>query len=243
MIHQKKVLAIIPARGGSKGLPGKNGRMLHGLPLLAWPIQAALASKYVDRVVVSTDDAHLASLAREHGAEVPFMRPAHLAADTSPSSDAILHAIDACTQEDGVYDYVLVLEPTSPLTDAQDIDTALMTLDASDARAIVGVSRVTGSHPDYCVSIDANQCIKPLLRDSFMSPTRRQDMSDVYCFDGSLYISDVKTYQETATFYHNATLPYIVPHWKSLEIDSLFDFLMVETVMTHKHLFASDATS
>ena len=241
MINQKKVLAIIPARGGSKGLHGKNIRALHGIPLVAWPIKAALGSRWIDRVVVTTDDTEIAAIAQQYGADVPFLRPAHLAEYVSNSSGAILHALEFCTMQDGEYDYIVILEPTSPLTESIDIDKALETLVASDHLSIVGASKVGSSHPAYCAVIGDDQRLKPFNRDSFGSPLRRQDVDDLYFFDGSLYISDVKKYREEATFYHESTLPYIVPAWKSLEIDTLLDFLMVETVMQHKTLLTSES--
>ena len=236
MINQKSVLAIIPARGGSKGLPGKNSRPLQGVPLVAWPVKAALNSRYVDRVIVTTDDVNIATIAKEYGADVPFLRPEHLAQDTSPSSDAILHALDFCAQTDRDYDYIVLLEPTSPLTESSDIDKALDMLVAHDGLAIVGVSKVGSSHPIYCATQGVDQYLKPFNRDSFAKPIRRQDVEDVYFFEGSLYISEVKQYRETATFYHDFTLPYVVPAWKSLDIDTLLDFLMVETVMNNMAL-------
>ena len=109
------MLAIIPARVGSKGLPGKNIRLLHGKPLLAWPIAAAKASKYVDRVVVSTDSDEFAHIARAHGAEVPVLRPAELAADTSPSSAAVIHMLDLLAAQGFIYEYLVLLSSqTSP---------------------------------------------------------------------------------------------------------------------------------
>ncbi len=236
MINQKKVLAIIPARGGSKGLPGKNIRPLQGVPLVAWPIKAALNSRYIDSVIVTTDDANIAKIAQEYGADVPFMRPAHLAIDTSPSSEAVIHALDFCTERDGAYDYIVLLEPTSPLTESTDIDRALEMLIEQEGWAIVGASKVGSSHPVYCATIGTDQFLKPFNRDSFEKPIRRQDVDDLYFFEGSLYISDVNKYRETATFYHERTLPYVVPAWKSLEIDTLLDFLMIEAVLNNNDI-------
>lgn len=240
MINQQKILAIIPARGGSKGLPGKNIRPLQGMPLVGWPIKAALNSRYIDRVIVTTDDIQIADIAREQGAEVPFIRPAHLALDTSPSSDAILHALDVCTESDGEYGYIVVLEPTSPLTESADIDAALERLILNKGLSIVGVSKVEAANPIFCATIDATQFLKPFNREHFSQPIRRQDTDELYFFDGSLYISDVAHYRKTQTFYHESTLPYVVPAWKSLEIDTLLDFLMVETVLNNKHLLQSE---
>lgn len=242
MINHKKVLAIIPARGGSKGLPGKNIRPLQGIPLVAWPIKAALDSCYIDRVIVTTDDEQIAEIARNYGAEAPFIRPAHLALDTSPSSQAILHALDVCTERDAEYAYIVVLEPTSPLTESNDIDRALECLVAKNGLSIVGVSKVEAANPIYCATIDASHFLKPYHREFFSQPVRRQDADELYFFDGSLYISDVQHYRKTATFYHESTLPYIVPAWKSLEIDTLLDFLMVETVLNNKHLLQTESS-
>jgi N-acylneuraminate cytidylyltransferase/CMP-N,N'-diacetyllegionaminic acid synthase len=236
MINHKKVLAIIPARGGSKGLPGKNIRLLNDIPLVAWPIKAALNSKYIDRVIVTTDDAEIAKVALQYGAEIPFMRPAEFANDTSPSSEAIIHAIHFCTNTDGAYDYLVLLEPTSPLTESTDVDRALEILVASEGLAIVGTSRVEATHPVYCATIGTNNFLKPFNRESFSKPIRRQDVDELYFFEGSLYISDIKKYLETETFYHEFTLPYIVPAWKALEIDTLLDFIKIEAVMKNKEL-------
>ena len=236
MINQKKVLAIIPARGGSKGLPGKNIRPLNGIPLVAWPIKAALASQYIDRVIVSTDDENIAEIALEYGADVPFMRPIEFAQDTSPSSDAIIHALTFCNEKDGDYDYIVLLEPTSPLTETADVDNALEVLDGSNGFAIVGASKVESTHPVYCATINEDGFLQPYHRESFAKPIRRQDVDDVYFFDGSLYVSDVKHYLATKTFYHQYTLPYIVPAWKAIEIDTLLDFLKIETVLNNKEL-------
>lgn len=238
MIKQKKVLAIIPARGGSKGLPGKNIRPLNGMPLIAWPIKTALNSQYIDRVIVTTDDEQIAKIAKEYGAEVPFMRPAEFAKDTSPSSEAIIHAIQFCTQTDGPYDYIVLLEPTSPLTESTDVDKALDALVLSQGLAIVGTCKVEATHPIYCATIGEDNFLKPFNRDSFAKPIRRQDVDELYFFEGSLYISDIKKYLETETFYHELTLPYLVPAWKSLEIDTLLDFFKVEAVMKNKELLS-----
>jgi len=122
MYKGKKILALIPARGGSKGLPGKNIKPLLGKPLIAWTIEQAKASKYVDRVVVSTDDDEIAEVAIRYGAEVPFLRPKELARDDSPTIDAILHALDFFSDKGERFDLLALLEPTSPLRDSEDID-------------------------------------------------------------------------------------------------------------------------
>ncbi len=237
MINDKKIIAIIPARGGSKGLPRKNIKVLSGKPLLAWPIEAAINSKYVDRVIVTTDDPEIAEIAKQFHADVPFLRPSELADDSAPTSGAILHAIEYCESEQDRYDYVLLLEPTSPLTEASDIDSAIEKLLQTEMTAIVGVSEVEESHPEYCVEISADDRIKPYQKKSFSAPKRRQELTPLYYLDGNLYLSEVKAYKEKLTFYHEKTLGYVGESWKSVEVDTLFDFMVVETIINNIDLF------
>jgi CMP-N,N'-diacetyllegionaminic acid synthase len=232
MIHGKRVLALVPARSGSKGLPGKNIRPLGGKPLLAWPIEAALASKHVDRVVVSTDSEHYAGLARAAGADVPFLRPADLASDNVPSIDFILHAVDALAAAGEYYDYLILLEPTSPLTEASDIDRALAAVAAQDAMAdaIVGVSALVSTHPAFAVRVEGDGRIAPYAASSFGQLPRRQDTEPLYSLDGSLYASTVAALRRERSFCHARTLPYITPRHKSFEVDDLLDFICIEAI-------------
>ena len=236
MSAQEKVLAISPARAGSKGLPGKNLRLLDGRPLVAWPVATALGAASVDRVIISTDDVAIAEAARAAGADVPFMRPAHLAHDTASSMDVILHAIDTLASQGQEYEYVVLLEPTSPLTESSDVEAALSCLYAagSDADAIVGICRVEATHPEYDVRRDTKGLISPYAVSDFKSLRRRQDIEDLYFLDGSLYISSVDAFRHYKTFYHERTLGYEVPRWKSLEVDDIFDFIMVEAVVQRR---------
>lgn len=235
MIGSARVLAIVPARSGSKGLPGKNIRPLHGKPLLAWPVAAARASRYVDRVVVSTDSAEFATIAVQHGAEVPFLRPAELAADTSPSSAAVIHVLDTLAAQGDLYDYFVLLEPTSPLTEAADVDAALDALLANRDRAdaIVSVSELVSSHPAFAVRIGDDGRLAPYSAIDFTRLPRRQDIDPVYALDGSLYISAVPAYREQLSFCHARTLSHLMPHHKSHEVDDLVDFICIEAILGH----------
>ncbi len=233
MINGKRVLAVIPARSGSKGLPGKNIRILHGRPLLGWPVLAAKNSKFVDRIIVSTDSEEFATIACEQGAEVPFLRPKELSGDTAKSVDVVIHALDFLGGRGEHYTYIVLLEPTSPLTEAVDIDTALERLenDKMGACAIVGISKVEATHPVFDLRLDEKSGkIRPYLNELGKS-IRRQDIEPLYFYDGTLYISNVETFYQRKTFYHDATLGYVTPRWKALEIDSLFDFVCAEAVM------------
>src|SRR5688572_8523252 len=163
MIGKDRVLAVIPARGGSKGLPRKNLLPLAGQPLVAWPVKAASKARFVDRVVVSTDDAEIAAAARAAGADVPFIRPAALASDTASSVSVVLHALDSLERDGKRFSYVVLLEPTSPLTESVDVEQALSELHVSRARAdaIVGISRVLAAHPEYDVTLAPDGLIRP----------------------------------------------------------------------------------
>jgi CMP-N,N'-diacetyllegionaminic acid synthase len=233
VINNKKVLALIPARGGSKGLPRKNVIDLCGRPLLGWPIQAAKGSRFIDRLIVSTDDREIAESAARQGAEVPFLRPPELATDTATSSAVIEHAISFLKTLGDQFDYLVFLEPTSPLTESEDIDRAIEKLDNARgiADSIVSVSRVEAAHPIFDVTIGENSLIMPYGSEKFFSAGRRQNISDLYFFDGSLYISDVDVYLDKKSFYHERTLSYIVPKWKAFEVDDIVDLICIEAII------------
>jgi N-acylneuraminate cytidylyltransferase/CMP-N,N'-diacetyllegionaminic acid synthase len=234
-----KILAVIPARGGSKGLPRKNIRPLNGKPLIFYPIDAAKKSKFIDRIIVSTEDSEIASIAMSYGAEVPFLRPKELAGDFSKTSEVIKSVIDELGQRSEYYDILVLLEPTSPFTESHDIDGALIALNEGFARvdSVVGVSKVKEVHPEYLVRLNSDGLIRPYCRDDFNDISRRQDMEPLYFFDGSLYISKINAYINYNSFYHDRTMGFEMPRWKSLEIDDLCDFLIAETIEKNKDIF------
>lgn len=245
MINALRILALVPARAGSKGLPDKNIRPLGGKPLLAWPIEAARASRYVDRVIVSTDSAHYAELARTAGADVPFLRPAELASDSAPSIDFMLHALDTLAAQGEHYDVLLLLEPTSPLTEASDIDSALEALvgAAGQADAIVGVSALVSTHPAFAVRVGAGGLVAPYAAASFGQLPRRQDAEPLYSLDGSLYASTPAALRRERGFCHERTLPYITPRHKSFEVDDLLDFICIEAIVAQRALIEQSEMS
>jgi CMP-N,N'-diacetyllegionaminic acid synthase len=235
MINEKSVIAIIPARGGSKGLPGKNIKELCGKPLIAWSIEAGLGSKYIDEVIVTTDSEEIAHIARAFGASVPFMRPTELASDTATSFDAIKHTLDYCENElNKKFDYIVLLEPTSPLRDMNDIDMAIeQLLSNPQASALVGICKTESQNPAFLVKKNDENFLVG-YENKNMKVLRRQDISDVYFFEGSIYVSLIETLLTEKTFYHETTLGYEVPKWKALEVDDLDDFVMIEALMKHK---------
>ena len=241
MINEKSVFAIIPARAGSKGLPKKNISPLAGKPLIAWTIETAKKSKYIDRCIVSTDDENIAKVAKLYSCEVPFIRPKHLAQDNSATMDVILHALKYFLNKSIKFDYVILLEPTSPLRDSNDIDIALSKLDKNRKKAdsIVGVSRVESAHPIFDIKVKKDGLIQPYIGKSF-NILRRQDIEELYFFEGSIYISDVEVLLKKNNFYHERTMPYIVPRWKSLEIDEMVDLITAEAIISNLRLLDTD---
>lgn len=233
-LPKPRVLFLIPARGGSKGLPGKNIRMMNGKPLISWTIQTALqAAKAVDgRVIVSTDDKTIADTAVSAGAEIPFLRPAHLAEDTSTSVDVVLHALDFLQHRGETFDYVCMLEATSPQRDDKDVLSALNILMRSKrGQSIVGVCRSESGHPSFLALMnEETHEIGPYEGEQFIFK-RRQEIDDVYFFEGSMYISRVDTFRNRKSYYHENTLGYEMPKWKSFEVDDIIDFIIIERLM------------
>ena len=231
MINSLRVAVIIPARGGSKGLPRKNILPFAGKPLISWTIDQARASRLIDHVVVSTDDDEIAEVARKYGAMVPFRRPAALASDTASSVDVVLHALDLMEQNGSGFSIVGLLEPTSPLREGADIDGAIHKLvETPQAESIVGVAVVECSHPAF------------LLREQggFLVPytgtpannVRRQDVEPLLFLEGSIYVAYVDSLRRRRGFYHERTIGWQVARYKSLEIDAMCDLIAGEALMT-----------
>jgi N-acylneuraminate cytidylyltransferase/CMP-N,N'-diacetyllegionaminic acid synthase len=230
MITQQRVLAIVPARAGSKGLPHKNIRSLMGKPLLAWSIETALACPYIDNVILSTDSQAYADIGIAYGAKVPFLRPAELATDTASSVDVVLHALDSLAALDDTYDIVVLLEPTSPLREPEDINQALELIGAKKAQAAVGICLAETIHPAFMFRCGKDQLLTPMLG---LQPDglRRQDIEPLYFLEGSIYASDVHSLRETRSFYHGRTAGVVVPYERSPEVDSEVDFMFVEALL------------
>ena len=234
MSNNFSCLGIILARGGSKGLPGKNVKPLCGKPLINWSIDQGLQCSFVNDLIVSTDCQDIASVAIKAGAEVPFLRPKALALDTSSSIDAIIHAIDYLDDFGRTYDYVLLLEPTSPLRQVKDLEESFNLITKQEFESLVSVSEATTHHPNFMFTINDNHCIVPYSNGQSCNGLRRQDLQPCYFLDGSIYLSSIKSLKHNGGFYHSSTYAYVLSKWKSLEIDDLDDFLMVEALMKHK---------
>ncbi|CUU67841.1 acylneuraminate cytidylyltransferase family protein [Campylobacter hyointestinalis subsp. hyointestinalis] len=234
MYKQNTFLAIIPARSGSKGLKDKNIKKLCGKPLLAWSIESANNSKYIDEIAVSTDSNKYLKIAKEYGVNTPFLRPKELAEDTTTTFDSIKHTIDYyknVSQKE--FDYIVLLEPTSPLREASDIDNAIEMLLNSSADSIVGICRCESQNPAFLVKKDKEGFISG-YKNKDMKVLRRQEIDDLYFFEGSIYISKCSTLLDRKTFYHKKTIGYEVPKYKSFEIDDIVDFIIIEALIKYK---------
>jgi CMP-N-acetylneuraminic acid synthetase len=182
-----EVLAVVPARGGSKSVPGKNLRLLDGKPLVAHQVEAALAADHVTEVIVSTDDKDIADAARDAGANVPFMRPPELATDDVPAIAAFEHAAECWQDEHGTPTYTLGLQPTSPFNTSADIDAAVEMIRRTGCDSVVSVERVTETHPYRAYRLEGDR-IKPIEGITVTEPDQRQDRPDVYGFTGAIYL-------------------------------------------------------
>jgi len=234
MYKDKTFLAIIPARGGSKGLPRKNIRELCGKPLIAWSIEAGLGSKYIDEVMVTTDSEEIACVARDFGAAVPFIRPSELASDAATSFDAIKHAIDFYENElHKRFDYIVLLEPTSPLREKGDIDGMIEKISALEESydAIVSVGEVH-EHPSIMKKLVGND-IESYCKELVMA-TRRQDNEIAYFPYGVAYMVKMKTLLEEKSFYPRRTTHQLIKRYQCYEIDDIYDFLAIENILKYE---------
>ena len=235
MYRGKNILGLIPARGGSKGLPGKNTRPLLGKPLIAWTIEQALTSKYLDRVVVSTDDKEIAEISKKYGAEIPFMRPKKLAEDNAKGIDIVLHTIDWFRENDKrkQYDLIMLLQPTSPLRKSEDIDKAIEYLFLREAKAVVSVCEVD-HHPLWANTLPEDGCMKDFIRKEIINKNR-QELPVFYRLNGAIYLAYCDYINQCKSFIGKDTFAYIMPRERSIDIDDEIDLRLAETLMKIKY--------
>jgi CMP-N,N'-diacetyllegionaminic acid synthase len=228
MIEKLSVLALIPARWGSKGIPNKNIIDFLGKPLFVWSIESASKSKYIDKVLLSTDSQFIANIGLSFGADVPFLRPKNISQDKSTTQEVICHAIKflegTLNQQ---YDVIILLEPTSPLRTQNDIDDALEKLiDTKNATSLVSVGQAESQDRSIQFKIsDGNFIMLPTNEQEF-THSRRQDIKGNFYLDGTIYISYIDTLLAKETFVHEQTLAYLLPKWKTIEIDDEYDYEM-----------------
>lgn len=223
----KKMIAVIPARGGSKGLPGKNIKPLNGLPMIGYAIREAQKSELISDIIVSTDSPDIAKVAEELGASVPFLRPAELAGDKSSAIDAYIYTIDRLNNDHNYYiENFAVLQPTSPLRTTEDIDGALHAFFECDADSVISVTEAV--HPPvWAKKIDE----KGILRDYFpeyASNQNRQEIDIAYMPNGAVFVFNFHKLKTEYRYYFEKTYPFIMPAERSLDVDTLLDFEFAE---------------
>lgn len=232
MYKGKKILAIIPARGGSKGVPRKNIKMLAGKPLIAWTIEEAKKSKFIDMCIVSTEDDEIKAVAEEWGGNVSFMRPAELAQDDTPGIEPVLHAIKMMLG----YDFVVLLQATSPLRTVEDIDGAIAYCLDNDCESCVSVTEAEHS-PYWMYRLDEQSCLRPILKVEKEESYQRQKLPKVYQLNGAVYVASIAFLQREREFIGEETLGYVMPQERSYDIDTMVDFEVTEILLTKQHDF------
>lgn len=235
----KKILAVITARGGSKGVPGKNIKLLGGRPLLAYSIEIARKSRLITDLILSTDDEAIASIGREWGIDVPFLRPAELATDTAGHVDVMQHAVRFMEERNGMQYYgVVILQPTSPFRLVEDIDEALKKFVDSGADSAVSVVELEGDHPIKIKKMEGDR----VLPYCFPEPegVRRQDLSVAYKRSGAVYVVRRSVLMEQGKIFGEYVVGHIIPKERSIDIDTEFDWLKAEYMfkkLQEKELF------
>jgi len=218
VIENKKVLAVIPARGGSKGIPNKNVVSLMGKPLINWTIEAASSSRYIDHLILSSDDECICSVAKAAGCNVPFLRASELATDDAKTVDVVLDAINRTPG----FDLVVVLQPTSPLREASDIDNCLELLIAQGAATAVSVSE-SRDHPFLVYSMAADSRLDAFLKIDPSVSMRRQDLPPAYSLNGAIYVAEIDWLIASKSFVSLETVGYLMSREASVDIDEPSD--------------------
>ncbi len=226
MIGDKSILAIIPARGGSKGIPGKNIIDVAGKPLIAWTIEAAKASKYIDRLILSSDDDAIMDVAVQWGCEVPFKRPDDLAKDDTPGIAPVLHALSMLPS----FDFIVLLQPTSPLRRAADIDGCIEQCIAQQANCCVSVTEQDKS-PFWMYYIDSKGFLEPVISTTNNIAVRRQELPVVYALNGAIYVARCEWLAINKSFLTPETIAYSMLKKYSVDIDTWIDLRLAELLL------------
>ena len=231
MINEKKIIAIIPSRKGSKRLPGKNIKDLCGKPLIAWTIEAAKQSSYIDKVLVSTDDQTVIDISKQLNVSAPFLRPSILSSDTAKTIDVIKHSLKQMELKDEVYDYMILLQPTSPLRKSVHIDEAIELIEENKANSVISVTEALHLE-DWLGELDESM----LMDDFFNVGWRRSDnkiIKSKFIINGAIYINLIKSLKNSdSLIYKSSSYAYMMNKEDSIDIDDIYDFLSAEAIMS-----------
>lgn len=236
MIDGKRIVAVVPARGGSKGLPGKNIKSIQGKPLICWTLDAARQSRYIDKVFVSTDSVEIADVCKNYGVDVPELRPAELAKDNTSSVDVMLYTLDLLESNDENYDYLLLLEPTSPLRDDGDLDNIIeLAVKHPQADGVISVGQVHTEHPMIIKKTANTGYLCPYLEATNKIYQRQQEDEALFPY-GVGYLVKIDRFRHDKTIYMDCMLPFFIQRWQNYEIDDIYDFVCVEAIMKWRTL-------
>ncbi|WP_207707026.1 cytidylyltransferase domain-containing protein [Heliorestis acidaminivorans] len=227
MNKKGSVLALIPARGGSKGIPRKNIRYVGGKPLIAWTIESAKKSKYIDRLVLSSEDEEIIAIAKNWGCDVPFVRPESLAQDDTPGIMPVLHALEVLPE----YEYIILLQPTSPLRSEQDIDNCIELCWQNNASACVSVALVDKS-PYWMYRVGKDYKMDSIIQSETLY-NQRQETPPIFALNGAIYFARAKWLKDKKSFLTSETLAFQMPKERSLDIDTQRDWVFFETIINN----------
>lgn len=229
MYQDKRILAIIPARGGSKGIPHKNIINLCGKPLIAYTIESAKQSMYIDTVIVSTDDVDIQRISEDYGASVPFLRDAKIASDEATTISVVVDAVERLKEKEQIFDAVVLLQPTSPLRTTEEIDVAIDVFFQNEMQGVVSVN-VAEVSPFLLRTIKGSQLQRIISENSTI---RRQDMPTYYEVNGAIYINAISDIKESLSFNDNP-IPYIMSCERSVDIDAWDDLEKAKYYLNNK---------
>lgn len=228
-------LAIVPARGGSRGVPGKNIVPVAGKPLIAWTLEAALGAACLDRVIVSSDNQKIIEVSKTYGGEAPFVRPDELAADDTPGIMPVLHAIEWLDENEGYRpDFVVLLQPTSPLRTSEDVDSVFKLAIEKNAESVVSVVPAY-SHPYWTKKILPDGRMEDFIPQTQV-PQIRQDLTDAYALNGAIYLARTSFILKEKGWYADNTYAYIMPPERSLDVDTSWDLYLADLLLKEKHV-------
>lgn len=232
--NKPKIVAIIPARGGSKGLLRKNIRLLGGKPLIVYSIEASLKSEWIDATIVSSEDEEIMAVAEKYGAEV-IKRPKYLAADLATSAAVVDNLLKKLKKAKRFYDILILLQPTSPLRDEQEVDRAIKTfIEHKEATALISVKNLIDNPYKY-LKLNASGFLSGLVNDQ-LAFLPRQSLPMVFSQDGAIYIVKVSEFLKSKNFLTSRTIPFFLPSKKIIDIDFLTDFKKAERILKHGKL-------
>ena len=229
MYNNKKILAVIPARGGSKGLAGKNIKPLLGKPLILWSVEQAKNSKYIDEIFVSTDSREIADIVEADGHKIPYLRPACLADDNASSMDVLLNVIEFYEKNGQFFDIILLLQPTSPLRTPDDIDGAVEYFFMKKATGVISVTQAE-HHPLWANVLPQDLSLKGFLAPEIKNKNRQQ-LPVYYRYNGAIYLTYTDYFKEHKEFLGDEAYAYVMPQYRSVDIDSIYDFKLAEIIM------------